>query len=319
MFDSELHNFKRIDLRAYAASQGYMLDNKESWKGSAVMRDARGDKIIIKRDADGVYQYFSVRDDQDNGTIIDFVKNRQRLTLGAVRKELRPWIGQPPVPVPSFAPLQATTKDRQRVEADYARSMDAERHTYLEQERALPPSLLGSPRFRGRIRIDGRGNAVFPHYDANGLCGYELKNRNGFTGFASGGSKGLWLSHEQPFDNCIVFCESAIDALSHAFLFPNARARYASIGGKPNPLQPELIRAAIKRLPKYGKVVAAMDADVEGGKLADVVREAFQLSARDDLVFVFQQPVGFKDWNDQIRGKQPDFFPAARPSSLDVA
>jgi hypothetical protein len=303
MFDSELRNFKTgIDLRAYAASHGYMLDSKESWRGSAVMRDARGDKIIIKRDPDGVYQYFSVRDDRDNGTIIDFVQNRQRLILGAVRKELRPWIGQPQVPVPSFAPLQATAKDRLRVEANFARATDAERHLYLEQERAIPSALLGSARFRGRIRIDGRGNAVFPHYDGNGLCGFEIKNK-GFTGFSTGGSKGLFLSHEQPFDNCIVFCESAIDALSHAFLFPNTRARYASIGGKPNPVQPELIRAAIKRLPKYGKVIAAMDADVEGGKLADVVREAFQLSARDDLIFVFQQPVGYKDWNDMLRGR----------------
>jgi hypothetical protein len=51
-----------------------------------------------------------------------------------------------------------------------------------------------------------------------------------------------------PDDNRLVFCESAIDALSHVVLFPDNQTRYASIGGKPNPQQPELIRAAAARM-----------------------------------------------------------------------
>ena len=94
--DAELESFKsRIDLRAYAAArEGYQLDRRESWQGSAVMRDARGDKIIVKRDAGGHYVYFSIRRDDDNGSIIDFVQYRQSFSLGAVRKELRPWLIQ---------------------------------------------------------------------------------------------------------------------------------------------------------------------------------------------------------------------------------
>lgn len=84
MFDSELENFKRnIDLRSYAAGQAYQLDRKESWRGSSVMRHpVSNDKVIIKRGMDGHYVYFSVRDDRDNGTIIDFVQHRQGLSLG---------------------------------------------------------------------------------------------------------------------------------------------------------------------------------------------------------------------------------------------
>jgi hypothetical protein len=72
MFDTELENFKtRIDLRIYAAGQGYQLDRKESWRGSSVMRHpVSDDKVIIKRGMDGHYVYFSVRDDRDNGTMI---------------------------------------------------------------------------------------------------------------------------------------------------------------------------------------------------------------------------------------------------------
>ena len=301
--DSELEKLKTdIDMRVYAATQGYQLDCKESWKGSAVMRHANGDKIIIKRGSGGHYIYFSVHRNDDNGTIIDFVQKRMRVSLGAVRKELRPYIGAPSSQLPAFAPLPKTSRDRLRVESEYAKMQDAPSHPYLEQERALPASLLALPRFAGRVRIDARGNAVFLHFDQEGLCGYEIKNRN-FTGFASGGTKGLWLSQERPDDSRIVFCESAIDALSHAALFPDEHARYASIGGKLNPSQPELIRATIARMPARSKIVAAMDADTDGAKLAEVVRDAVQLTGRDDLSYVFQEPFGHKDWNDQIRKK----------------
>src|ERR1700731_4868804 len=92
--DAEFEKMKSdCDLRVYAASRGYQLDFKESWMGSRVMRHPNNDKIIVKRDADGHYVYFSVRDDADNGTILDFVKNRRRMNLGEARKVLRRWTG----------------------------------------------------------------------------------------------------------------------------------------------------------------------------------------------------------------------------------
>jgi hypothetical protein len=243
--------------------------------------------------------YFSVRDESDHGSTIDFVQRRLRLNLGGVRKELRPWLGESPVMVPVFPPLRPVSKDRLRVETDYAKMTDALRHPYLENERALSVSLLELPRFIGRIKIDARGNAVFPHWDLDGLSGFEIKNR-GFTGFSPGGTKGLWLSHESPDDNRLVLCESAIDALSHAVLFPDQRTRYGSMGGKLNPIQPELIRAAALRMPSKAKIIAATDADEDGAKLAEVVREAVLNSGRDDLSFVFDEPQGAKDWNEVL-------------------
>ena len=319
MFDPELERLKNVDLRAYAAGQGYQLDKKESWRGSAVMRHPNGDKIVIKRGDDGHYLYFSVRRDDDNSTIIDFVQHRQRLSLGAARKELRPWIGMPSSSLPRYPPLPKTSKDRLRVETEFARMQDALHHPYLENERGIPGELLECDRFAGMIRIDARGNAVFPHFDRLGLCGYEIKN-HGFMGFAAGGTKGLWLSHEKLEDNRLVISESAIDSLSFAVLFPDPddRTRYASIGGKLNPEQPELIRAAIGDMPPKSRIVSAMDADAEGGKLAEVVRQAIQLSGRDDLCFVFQEPFGFKDWNDQLRGNFASCFRAARRQEPSV-
>src|ERR1700733_5746973 len=104
MVDPELESCKTsIDLRAYAAHEGDSLDGKESWRGSAVMRHANGDKIIIKRDTDNHYVYFSVQDDADHGTIIDFVWHRKDLNLGATRKKLRTYSNSLR-PLPAFVP-----------------------------------------------------------------------------------------------------------------------------------------------------------------------------------------------------------------------
>ena len=95
--DSELDAFKReMDLCQFAVSLGYEIDRRESWRGSTVLRrDA--DKIVVKRNGNGHYVFFSVRDDRDNGTVIDLLQRRQNLTLGAVRQILRPWIGRPAI------------------------------------------------------------------------------------------------------------------------------------------------------------------------------------------------------------------------------
>ncbi len=303
MFDSELEQFKTlIDLRAFAAAEGYRLDRKKSCRSSAVMRHPESnDKIVIKRGRDGHYEWFSVRTNA-SGTIIDFVQHLRRVGLGDLRKLLRPWVGKPPVAVSEYPTLRKVEKDRTDVAARYAAMKDATAgHAYLEQERALPSPLLAHKRFVGRIRIDARLNAVFPHFDTEGVCGYEIKNA-GFTGFATGGTKGLWLSHEFSDDRRLVICESAIDALSHAALFGEALTRFASISGKLNPRQPALIQAAIERLPLGGDVIAAMDADDDGRKLTGIIKEAFKAAKRDDLRYRVHEPAGFKDFNDQLRG-----------------
>src|SRR5258708_3061260 len=92
--DTELDAFKgEIDLRQFAVSLGYAMDRRESWRGSTVLRRG-GDKIVVKRNGNGHYVFFSVRDDSDHGTIIDFLQRRGNLSLGAVRQILRPWIGR---------------------------------------------------------------------------------------------------------------------------------------------------------------------------------------------------------------------------------
>jgi hypothetical protein len=104
-----------------------------------------------------------------------------------------------------------------------------------------------SPRFAGRIKVDGRANVIFPHADVAGPCGYEIKNRN-FTGFSKGGDKGLFFSAARAGNTTLVIAESGIDALSYAALHPQENGRYASTAGALNPNQPALIAATIERM-----------------------------------------------------------------------
>jgi hypothetical protein len=75
--------------------------------------------------------FFSVRDDMDNRTIIQFIRHRERMSFGAIRKELlRPWIGRPASPTVSLPHLKKTAKDRQKVERVFA-AMDADAFEFM--------------------------------------------------------------------------------------------------------------------------------------------------------------------------------------------
>lgn len=303
----ELERFKReINLVEYAEAQGYEIDWRESSRASVVMR--RGDdKIVVATDTDGHGIYFSVRDDRDNGSIIDFVQRRQGLNLGQVRKELRPWIGgqaqqrqrqverrpaheRPRKPEPSSA-------DRRQVLAAYMKMKPCNgRHPYLEQQRGIDAEILAEGRFVGMVRIDARGNAVFPHYDRDGLTGYELKN-DGFTGFSKHGQKSIWYSSNLTTARRVVLVESAIDAMSHAQITGDRDAAYLSIGGSMSDQQRELVRSALARAAERGaEIVIGTDADAGGDRLAQELQALAPVHAR-----VRRERPEAKDWNDVLQ------------------
>jgi hypothetical protein len=97
MIDDELEQFKTlVNLSEFAAARGFELDRRESSRNSAVMRHPDGDKIIIARNGENAnWIFFSVRDERENGTIIDFIQRREGINLGQVRKILRNWLGAP--------------------------------------------------------------------------------------------------------------------------------------------------------------------------------------------------------------------------------
>lgn len=298
----ELERFKRdIDLTAFAASKGYRIDQRESSASSRVLRhDGTGDKLIVGKAADGHWQYFSVRDRDDNGTIVDFLQRRERKSLGEIRRELRQWTNTPQPDAPTASrPVQPVIRDRTAVAVELNRSTFLESHPYLES-RGLVRATLASSRFRGTWRMDAGhyGNVIFPHYDERGLSGFEVKN-HGFTGFAKGGDKGIWSSKVSPGDQRLVIAESAIDALSYHQVNPHPKARYVSFAGALNAHQPGLLDSAISWMPAGSTIVAATDKDPDGEAFAKSIAEI--CAKHPHVTYDRHAPRLGKDWNDHLR------------------
>jgi len=318
--DDELVAFKHsIDLRQYAAGQGYVPDRSKRWGNCEVMR--RGaEKIVISVGEGGVWMYWNATEQGDAGNIIDFVQNRQRIDLGHVRAELRPWLdGSASVPSSRAGefdqPLLPITKEKADMYALLASMEIITGSEYLNHVRQLPEHVTADHRFAGRIYQDHRSNAVFPHYDLEGTCGGEIKNSN-FTGFIKGGSKGLWCSRITTEDNKLVIGEAAIDVLSFAALHPDLNTRYVSTGGALNDdVQPQLLKRAAAKMPPGSEIILAMDHDGAGEALAGQIEALISPVLAEGCVVSIQMPQREgADWNDVLRastgGKRP---------SLDLA
>ena len=312
MHDSELHRFKSdIHLVQFAVERyGYERDRRESSRASHVLRRlADDDKIIVRKAPDGHWTYFSVRDERDHGTIVDFAMARGRgSSLGRVREELRHWLGTPRPPFEcGVCSASARPRDPRAVAHAFATARRADNAPYLNT-RGIRPETLRDGRFAGTWGLDARGNTLFVHTtDAGEVTGFEIKNR-GFTRFATGGTKSAWQSAALPTDRALVITESAIDALSYCQLHstPARDARFLSTGGAPSPRQLELLGRIVSRLPRASHVVAAVDSDDAGDKLA--ARIEALVCGHPQHTFERHSPAPAKDWNDVLQEVERAFI-----------
>lgn len=315
--NEELNQFKtQINLCEYAASHGFVLDRKQSSKSGAVMRHPSGEKIAIAKKSNGHWTYINVHE-SDKGSIIDFAAARLSLSIGQVRKELRQWIGGgglrrvQPVPEQSFD-LKPVKRDLLNVTCMWSKARALNSMDQYLRSRGIPESILAEPIFADRIRIDARGNTIFPHWNEVGqLCGFEIKNK-GFTGFSPGGEKGLWCSRPHATDMTMVVSESAIDALSIAAIFGSEGKRFFSIAGNCAPHQIELLVAAANKMPQDSVVWLCLDHDESGQKMAAEIRDSFLQShmSPNQIIERFPEQQD-RDWNDVLQK-----YPSAAPDLL---
>lgn len=309
---SELEAFKQINLSLIAAAYGYDLDRRKSTKHSALMQSG-SDKIIIAQNAQH-YVYCSVYDPASSGTVIDFAQRviEPGCSLGRVRQLLRPFLNSGYVGeirerrAGRFAPqIKPSETDLIGVAARYASFVPiAQSHPYLCGERGVPAETLQSVRVRGRIVCcPRRGSVVFPHWGqaAGGgdrcLVGYEIKGP-GVNLFSKGGRKGLWMSAGLPGDRVLAFAESGLDAVSYLAVRGNEPVRVASLSGRMNPQQPELVLSAIRRMEEGARIVAAFDNDEAGDILTEELAQLVERSGRTDLAFLDDRPAERgADWN----------------------
>lgn len=316
---SELEAFKRINLSLIAAAYGYELDRRKSTKHSALMQ-SRGDKIIIAQNGQH-YVYCSVYDPASSGTAIDFAQRviEPGCTLGRVRQLLRPYLNGGFVSSLSqkragcFATqIKPSETDLIGVAARYASFVPITGpHPHLCVERGIPGELPANVRLRGRIVCcPRRGSVVFPHWGqaAGGgercLVGYEIKGP-GVNLFSKGGRKGLWMSAGLPGDRVLAFAESGLDAVSYLAVRGADAVRVASLSGRMNPQQPELVLSAIARMEEGARIVAAFDNDEAGDLLTEELAQLVERSGRADLEYCDDRPAERgADWNQVLMRSQ---------------
>lgn len=287
-----------INLSEYVATQGYSFDRKESHPNAAMMVNAEGEKLIITRGEGCRWRYFSVEDGNDKGSIVEFVQQRQMASLGRVRQILSPWLESSPVSVPSDAYadfLVPMSKTRQNVLESFYRGCFSQNGHLLEKI-GLTTSTIDCERFMGMFREDHQGNILFPHYDAQGLSGYEIKGRD-FAGFSENGVKALWESQKKTSDTRLVIVESALNALSYHQMYGDAKTRYISTGGDLSHSQRDLVESAIQEMPADSKVVLGFSNTKKGREWS----EAVEMWVLAPVSFERQSPKMGKDWNEELQ------------------
>lgn len=315
----ELEIFKReISLTEFAQSLGYVVVKKESSRCCTVMK-GDNDKIIVatsKSDGHGIY--FSVGDQRDSGSVIDFAQRRLGGSLGHVRKELRGWVSAASRPSPRRRPASERPAKPDPVDRDRAELLSRWAATssyienYLTDARGLDADLVAA----WGVRQDASGNALFPHFDEDGVCGWEEK-RSDHSRFCRGGQLGLTLTK---LDCCpvqrIVVTEASIDAMSWAQL--NGRPEgtvYCSLAGSVSTRQIDLMKAFISSASPGVEVVIATDADAPGDQKAQKLEEALS----DLLVARSRPPEPYKDWNDVVREGVGQSLVRFHKASLNLA
>lgn len=307
----ELERFKtEIDLRELAASLGYAEDRAASDRNHTVMRGgaAAAHKLIIGLSQSGHWVW------SDNhgkaGTAIDLLRSLG-MSLGAVRKHLRPWIGDP-ASRPTFDRRRYEPKPRpkpsegneMKARAEWENANSTGRSVFLEKSRGLAPETLASDRFAGTFRVDSHQNAVFPYLDGSGtILGIEKRNRpasgseQSFKVYTAGAKPGIWCSAERSEDRRLVIVESPIDAMSHwQMLSPEEQAvtRYAAIRAG---FADDDLASTIGRLSVGAEVVSACDPDPAGDAYSSKIRAVAELIGRP---FREERPDG-GDWNEVLQ------------------
>ena len=312
--------YKRdINLVEFALERGFELKREKSTRRAKVLKHTGGDRILVSQSAhDGHWVYHSLGgDERDSGTIVDFLLQRDaRGDMRAVHAACREHLGQPRNDRPEHR-VEAgdITFQRELVIERFVRANLAHNSLYLN-ERGIRPETLGDARFRETWRVDYRGNVLFPHKDAEGVCGYEIKNRD-FTSFAKHARKTVWRSGALEGDDRMIVTESAVEALSHFQLHQTTTARYMSVGGAWSPAGLEQLQASTRRLPEHAVVVLAFNNDDGGKQLADRLQPRIEAEGRTVTRHV--PPTLGSDWNDLLKVRERSYIAGLQPKKARSA
>jgi hypothetical protein len=229
-------------------------------------------------------RFFNWNQDRGGGGAIDLAMHLRACDFNAAVQWLAqhsPGAGTPPPAAPPSQPVLALPPPAPG-------QLDRVTH-YLIEQRRLPEALLRPLLDAGRLYADRRANAVFVLLGKERRpVGAELRGTSAtaWRGLAPGSRKdlgyfacGIAHAHE------LVLCESAIDAISCAALYPD-RLCLSTAGARPNPAWlPPL-------LAQHHRLYCGFDADPTGDQMADA------MIAIHPSIHRLRPPL--HDWNDVL-------------------
>jgi len=287
---------------------GFEIDFEKCTRGNVqrekniVMKNGR-DTILVSRD--DTWKFWDTARDKSSsgeigGDIFNFVQwqegGREIFNLGKVRQKLRDFSGYAPA-----APARAYKKSDDEKDIPGVKKFISERNhagtsSYLEG-RGITSETLQNPLFKNRILKGFEGAVIFPHFNGEGACGYEVRSEKLKT-FTKKGIKGLWYSQVPKQLDRIIFTESAIEALSHYQLKKPDNAAYFSPGGNWDPdTVGRLIEKVIQKYPTV-EVVSAFNNDDGGDKHTRKLEEHASRVGRS--LQHDRPPTRDQDWNERL-------------------
>lgn len=227
MIDEELQNFKKIHLPNFCQNLGYEIDKEKSSQKNICMKK-NGDKIILKENENGDWIFFSIRDEKDNGTIIDFLQKRLEPNLGKIRKMLREFSGSN-FSQNEFAQKKEVSKISTRPAIEKIKWVwgQIQSDFFVEKYRGIDFEILNSVIEENKIKF--KDDEIYVKlFEKNkekiSFCGITKTNiKDNKKRLIGGSKKGVAVFGDLQTAQNILLVESWIDGLSFLILNPETQ------------------------------------------------------------------------------------------------
>lgn len=291
-----------IDLVSFIISQGYQINKRKTSPNSIFLEKNKDDLVIIAKDTDNHFIYFNPQNRSDSGSILDFLMNKQNMNLWQAKRELQSLLGVC-IDLPKSTEVPKLVKSSKNVIEVLKMYNDLDELSeesivskYLIKERGLKKADYLNGRFEGKIKTDKYNAVIFPHYDKNGVIGWEAKNF-GFTGCPKGSDKGIWASNRKKTDDKLVITESGIDCLSYYALKNDERTWFVSTGGGWSKTTEQMLVFATSKVHPGEKVFLAFDNDEAGDDYRQRAKKLLNGVKKEILEEIPEN----NDWNDDLK------------------
>jgi len=328
---------KYINLVEFAVNKfGYKIKKNKSSRYYKTLKN-EGDIIVVSKNLDnGHWIYFNTRDDEDNGTIIDFIQNRTGYNLGKVRKILSEYLKEKKEgkikEIKDFYLEPATSNEVKTLLKELEELEKIQENNYLTKDRYISKKTLTDL----PIYQDRKNNISFILLDSQGkVIGIAKYNKN-FKQII--GKKGVWISLQEDINedveneelrrkklidkvkkiNEIFITESPIDALSYVELknIDLSKTILIATQGQISEKTVNYIYAYLKAIYKYSeckdylKIKLGFDNDEAGYLFALKIKNNLTEKMQDDKdtfkksLYIKIEFPKLKDWNEELKKKK---------------